>query len=258
MSLILSTLALFLILVATGGFIVFVIKQRKSVYIWSFRTLLAGFAALTVQLTYDYSVLGAAPVLSFKTALSFFAWSILGAYVLLHLKFRLMVLGSFVSPLAAFLMILSSTLPVAEVVVRPVFAFMAALMYLIQESQIKRKRFGSLYSRLPSLQTLDSINHYSLMYGFALLTVGMMTGAFFAQIALGRYWRWDPKEVWSLITWLFYAVLLHERLAVGWRGRRAAILSILAFLVLLFTFLGIGLWMSDYHSFKSLGGVREV
>jgi cytochrome c-type biogenesis protein CcsB len=279
MSLILSTLSLFLILVATGGFIVFVIKQRKLVYIWSFRILLAGFAALTVQLAYDYSMLGAAPVLSFKTALSFFAWSILGAYVLLHLKFRLMVLGSFVSPLAAFLMILSSALPVAEVVVRPVFksiwlsihvlttlmgdgmfavAFMAALMYLIQESQIKRKRFGSLYSRLPSLQTLDSINHYSLMYGFALLTVGMMTGAFFAQIALGSYWRWDPKEVWSLITWLFYAVLLHERLAVGWRGRRAAILSILAFLVLLFTFLGIGLWMSDYHSFKSLGGLREV
>ncbi|MBN1102182.1 MAG: cytochrome c biogenesis protein CcsA [Deltaproteobacteria bacterium] len=275
MGLMLSTLALFLILLATGGFIVFVIKQEKSVYLWSYRILLAGFAVLTLQLAHGYSVLGAAPVLSFKTALSFFAWTILGAYLLLHLKFRLMVLGSFISPLAAFLMIISSTLPAREVVVKPVFksvwlsmhvlttvmgdgmfavAFMAAIMYLIQENQIKRKRFGSLYRRLPSLQTLDSINHYSLLYGFALLTVGMMTGAFFAQVALGSYWRWDPKEVWSLITWLFYAVLLHERLAVGWRGRRAAILSILAFLVLLFTFLGIGLWMSDYHSFRSLGG----
>ena len=86
------------------------------------------------------------------------------------------------------------------------------------------------------------------------VTVGMITGAIYAQYALGSYWRWDPKEVWSLITWLFYAALLHERLAVGLRGRRAALLSIVSFSILLFTFLGASLWLSDYHSFRSLGG----
>ncbi len=275
MGIILSKLSLFLILLAAGGFIVFIIRQQKAVYRWSYRLLLAGFAALTLQLFHAYLVLGAMPVLTLKSALAFFAWTILGAYLVFHAKFRLMVLGSFIAPLAAILMIFSSTIPGAGVDVKPIFksvwfpihvwtafmgnglfavAFVAAIMYLIQESQIKRKKFGSFFSRLPSLQTLDSINHYSLIYGFPFLTMGMITGAIYAQYALGSYWRWDPKEVWSLITWLFYAALLHERIAVGWRGRRAAVLSIVCFCVLLFTFLGANLWLSEYHSFKNLGG----
>ena len=111
---------------------------------------------------------------------------------------------------------------------------------------------------MPSLETLDRINHYSLMYGFPFLTIGMVPGAIYAQYALGTYWQWDPKEVWSLITWLFYAVLLHARVALGWRGRRAAIMSIVAFLILIFSFIGASLWLSDYHSFKSLGGGTGV
>ncbi|MFP4036937.1 MAG: cytochrome c biogenesis protein CcsA, partial [Desulfobacteraceae bacterium] len=133
-------------------------------------------------------------------------------------------------------------------------AFASGLMYLLQERQIKQKRLGGVYKRLPSLETLDSINHYALVWGFPFLTVGMVTGAVYAQQALGSYWRWDPKEVWSLITWLFYAVLLHERLTVGWRGRRAAVMSIVCFALLLFTFIGVSLLYSDYHSFESLEG----
>ena len=133
-------------------------------------------------------------------------------------------------------------------------AFLAAIMYLIQERQIKKKTRGTFYSRLPSLETLDSINHYSLIYGFPFLTFGMISGAIYAQSVLGSYWQWDPKEVWSLITWVFYAVLLHERLTVGWRGRRAAWMSIICFCILLFTFIGGSVWLSDYHSFKNLEG----
>ncbi|KPK19443.1 MAG: hypothetical protein AMK69_24260 [Nitrospira bacterium SG8_3] len=275
MAFLLFKLALFLILLATGGFIVYIIKQQKTVYTWSYRILLAGFVCHTLFLAHEYYSLGAAPVLSLKSALSFFSWTIIGAYLIFQLRFKLMVLGSFVAPLAAFLMIISSTIPGMEVVVKPMYrsiwltihvvtifmgngmlavTFVAAIMYLIQEHQIKRKRLGSIYSRLPSLETLDSINYYALMYGFPLLTVGMITGSIYAQYALGSYWRWDPKEVWSLITWLFYATLLHERVAVGWRGRKAAIMSIVCFLVLLFTFIGVSLWLSDYHSFKTIEG----
>jgi len=266
--------ALFLTLVATGGFIVYIVAQNKTVYKWSYRILAAGFVFHSLFFIQRYYALGVAPVLTLKAAFSFFAWAIIGAYLVLHLKFRLMVLGSFVSPLAAFLMIISSTLPTVETSIKPIFrsawlavhvgtifvgngifamTFVAAIMYLIQEYQIKKKKFGTFYARLPSLETLDSVNRYSLMYGFPFLTVGMITGAIYAQCALGSYWRWDPKEVWSLVTWLFYAALLHERLAVGWRGRRAAILAIAAFLVLIFTFVGASLWLSDYHSFKHLG-----
>jgi ABC-type transport system involved in cytochrome c biogenesis permease subunit len=81
----------------------------------------------------------------------------------------------------------------------------------------------------------------------------MISGSIYAQYALGTYWQWDPKEVWSLITWLFYAALLHERIVVGWQGRRAAIMSIVCFFILVFTFVGVSMWLGGYHSFSSLG-----
>jgi cytochrome c-type biogenesis protein CcsB len=267
--------ALVLILLATAAFIVYLVRQKKSAYHWAYRLLLTGFVFLTLFVGHEYYALGVAPVLTLKSSLSFFAWTILLVYALFHLKFRLMVLGSFVAPVAACLLILSSTLPTAEVAVKPIFrslwlpvhigtafigngffavTFVAGIMYLIQESQIKKKRLGSLYSRLPSLETLDSINHFALICGFTFMTAGMITGAIYAQHALGSYWRWDPKEVCSLMAWVFYAILLHERLAVGWRGRRAALLSVFGFVVLVLAFVGANLWLSDYHSFRNMGG----
>jgi cytochrome c-type biogenesis protein CcsB len=275
MTFLLFYLALILELIAAGGFVVYILKEQKRVFTISYRLLVAGFACHTVFLGSRYYILGTAPVLDFKSALSFFSWSIILAYLLLQPKFRLKVLGSFVAPFSAFLMILSSTFPGDEgAVVKPMFksfwltihvatvflgnglfaiAFLAAIMYLIQENRIKKKRLGSLFNRLPSLATLDSINHYAILYGFPFLSVGMITGSIYAQYALGTYWQWDPKEVWSLITWLFYAALLHERLAAGWQGRKAAVMSILCFCVLLFTFVGVSFLLGGYHSFESLG-----
>ncbi|UCF85516.1 MAG: c-type cytochrome biogenesis protein CcsB, partial [Desulfobacteraceae bacterium] len=261
-------------LLATGGFVVYIIKQEKWVFRCSYWILVAGFISHTVFLAHQYHSMGTAPVLDLKSALAFFSWSIICVYLVFQIKFRLMVLGSFVAPFAAFLMIISSAMPWMEGPVKPIFkslwltvhvgtifignglfaiTFLTAIMYLIQEHQIKRKRLGSFYTRLPSLATLDSINHYSLIYGFPFLTVGMITGSIYAQYALGTYWQWDPKEVWSLITWLFYGALLHERLVVGWRGRRAAFMSIICFCILIFTFVGVSHWLGGYHSFSSLG-----
>jgi cytochrome c-type biogenesis protein CcsB len=267
-------MALFFELLATGGFVVYIVKQEKWVFRCSYWILVAGFVCHTIFLGYRYYSLGTAPVLDLKSALGFFSWSIICVYLIFQVKFRLMVLGSFVAPLAAFLMIISYAMPWVEEPVKPIFkslwltvhvgtvfignglfaiAFLAAIMYLIQEHQIKRKRLGSIYARLPSLATLDSINHYSLIYGFPFLTAGMITGSIYAQYALGKYWQWDPKEVWSLVTWLFYGALLHERLVVGWRGRRAALMSIICFCILIFTFVGASFWLGGYHSFSSMG-----
>jgi cytochrome c-type biogenesis protein CcsB len=271
---ILFTIALFLILLSTGGFIVYIIKQREKIFLLSCITLSAGFIFHTLFLVSQYFMLGVAPVISLKSSLSFFAWCITGAYLVFHVRFRLRVLGSFVAPMAAILMIISSVIPGVEQNINPILrsawlvvhvmtifigngilaiTFISAVMYLIQEGQIKRMTLGSFYKRLPSLETLDSINHHSIIYGFPFLTIGMVTGAIYAQYALGSYWRWDPKEVWTLVTWLGYAMLLHERLAVGWRGRKAALMSILCFLMLIFTFLGGSLWLSNYHTFRNLG-----
>jgi cytochrome c-type biogenesis protein CcsB len=267
-------LALVFDLLATGGYIVYLIKQKKWMSRTSCLLLFIGFLFHSVFLCRQYVVLGTAPVLDLKSALSFFSWCVILVFLIFHLKFRIMVLGSFVAPFAAFLMIISSAMPWTAGPVKPIFkniwltihvgtiflgnglfaiTFLVAVMYLIQEHQIKQKRFGSFFSRLPSLATLDSINYYALISGFPFLTIGMITGSIYAQIALGAYWQWDPKEVWSLVTWLFYAALLHERLTVGWRGKRAAVMSIICFSVLLFTFVGVSLWFKGYHNFGALG-----
>lgn len=275
MEIIISKIALLLILLSTGGFIVYIVRQNNFVFRYSYRILFAGFLFHTVFLVHQYYILGTAPVISMKMSLSFFAWCITGVYLLFQAKFGLKVLGSFVAPLAAILMIISSAIPHSPETVTPVLksvwlsvhvfamfigdglfaiTFIASIMYIIQERQIKRKTMGGLFKRLPSLETLDSINHYSLIYGFPFITLGLITGAIYAQYALGDYWRWDLKEVWSLITWLSYSILLHERLAVGWRGRKAAYMSIVCFAILIFTFLGSSIWISSYHSFGDFGG----
>jgi len=277
MDIALFRLTLLVYLLTTGGFLYFILKKNKKAGLWSHRILLLGFALHTFSLALGYYQLGAVPALNFKSSLAFFSWAIVAAYLIFQVKFGIMVLGSFVIPLSVILMIFSSTIPLSPVTVRPIFkglwlplhvmtsllgdgifviACIAGIMYLIQERQIKRKRLGAFYTRLPSLNILDSINYHAISYGFFLLTIGMITGSIVAQGAHGTYWRWDPKEVWSLITWLCYAVLLHQRLAVGWRGRRSALMAIGCFLVLIFTFLGVNLLMEGYHSFESLEGNR--
>jgi cytochrome c-type biogenesis protein CcsB len=127
-------------------------------------------------------------------------------------------------------------------------------MYLLMEKELKHKKMGAIFKRLPSLNVLDDINYRCLTIGFPLLTLGIITGSIWAEYAWGSYWSWDPKEVWSLITWLLYAALLHGRMTVGWRGRKAAILAIVGFCAILFTFLGVNLLLPGLHTYTNLSG----
>jgi ABC-type transport system involved in cytochrome c biogenesis permease subunit len=103
---------------------------------------------------------------------------------------------------------------------------------------LKGKKGHFLFRRLPSLETLDNLNYHSLAWGFPLLTLGILTGAIWAEYAWGQFWIWEPRPVLSLLTWILYALLLHYR-SVGWRGRRAATLTIVCFAVLLVSFLSV-------------------
>jgi cytochrome c-type biogenesis protein CcsB len=106
--------------------------------------------------------------------------------------------------------------------------------------------------RLPSDKVLDELTHQLVMFGFLWLSAGIITGAVWANSAWGRYWGWDPKETWSFITWLIYAALLHFRLMRGWRGKRIALLSVVGFLAVLFTYFGVNL-LPGLHSYGALG-----
>jgi len=104
-----------------------------------------------------------------------------------------------------------------------------------------------------SAEMLDDVGYKTIMVGFPLLTVGIITGAVWANSAWGTYWSWDPKETWSLITWFVYAAYLHARFTKGWRGNRAAVLSMVGFLAVIFTYLGVNLLLSGLHSYGSAG-----
>ena len=101
--------------------------------------------------------------------------------------------------------------------------------------------------KLPSLEKLDRINYRLPGWGFVLLSLAMVTGAIWAANAWGRFWSWEPRESWSLITWVLYAALLESRLTVGWRGRRAATLTIVVFAVLVGSFVGVSLLYPGKH-----------
>ncbi|MBM4295905.1 MAG: c-type cytochrome biogenesis protein CcsB, partial [Deltaproteobacteria bacterium] len=119
--------------------------------------------------------------------------------------------------------------------------FGTALLYLKQS----RRPTASL----PPVSTLDHLIYQATIIGFLFLTLGILTGAVWAESAWGRYWSWDPKETWSLITWFVYATLLHARLVKGWQGRRIAWLAVLGFGAVLFTYFGVSFLLTGLHSY---------
>jgi ABC-type transport system involved in cytochrome c biogenesis permease subunit len=112
-------------------------------------------------------------------------------------------------------------------------------MYLIQDGLLKSKRFNVLYSKLPALDFLDRLNQQSIVTGFPLLTLGIITGALSAEFSRGSYLNWNPEQTWALVTWVFYFVVLMGRLTVGWRAKRAAYLTIIGFAGVILTLIGV-------------------
>ncbi|HEY3309418.1 MAG TPA: c-type cytochrome biogenesis protein CcsB [Desulfuromonadaceae bacterium] len=244
---------------ATLGYLIFLIRSSNALGIWANRLVITGFIAHLLSTIHRFSSSGHLPITNMQESLSFFSLAIIGSFILFERKYKVITLGSFVTPPALLMLIASSALPTEIKQLPPIlqsnwfwfhallaFASYAtftiacgtAVMYLIQQHFLKKKRFGSLFQKLPSLETLDDISYRCLTIGFPLLTVAIISGSIWSEQAVGNYWNWDPKQTWSLITWFIYAALLHGRLTIGWRGRRAALLSILGFIVLLITFIG--------------------
>ena len=126
----------------------------------------------------------------------------------------------------------------------------AGLIFILWRYGLALKRL--LHSFSLSVEILDEITYKTIAIGFPLLTLGVITGAVWANTAWGVYWSWDPKETWSLITWFIYAVYLHGRFVRGWRGKKVAVLSVLGFVAVIFTYLGVNLLLSGLHSYGSM------
>ena len=101
------------------------------------------------------------------------------------------------------------------------------------------REFNVLYAKLPALDYLDHLNQQSIVMGFPLLTLGIISGAFSAEIARGTYVNWNPEQTWAMVTWGFYFAVLVGRLTIGWRAKRAAYLTIIGFAGVILTLIGV-------------------
>ena len=215
-----------------------------------------GFAIHTVALAVH--VFSGEDGITFHKAFSFFSWSLVLAFLLVVLFQRLYVLGAFILPMAFLSLVSTAILPLEAPALQPMFrtmwlhvtlsmlgtvgfavAFVAGVMYLMQDRLLKSKQFNVLYFKLPPLDVLDMLNQRSILLGFPFLTMGILTGAMSAQITLGSYVSWNSEQIWALVTWVFYLVVLMGRVTVGWRAKKAAYLTIVGFAGVLLTFFGI-------------------
>ncbi|MEV4579393.1 c-type cytochrome biogenesis protein CcsB [Nonomuraea jabiensis] len=122
-------------------------------------------------------------------------------------------------------------------------AGVAGVLYLVR---------GDGMSRLPSRADLERVAHRAIVFSFPLWTFAVIAGALWADRAWGRYWGWDPKEVWSFITWVAYAAYLHAKVTAGWRGRAATIVQLVAFACLMFNLIGVNVFISGLHSYADV------
>jgi cytochrome c-type biogenesis protein CcsB len=203
-----------------------------------------------------------------------FSTTFAGGIVLVHLIFerlsRRRDLGVLILPVALALLFYASTLSKSVEPLIPIFkslwlkihiltafvayssfaaTFGASCLYLVRA----RSDTAQPGARIPSgLARLDNIAYQAATVGFSFLTVCVISGAIWAEYVWGRFWSWDPKETWSLITWFIFAAYLHTRYHRGWRERRAAVLGIVGFILVLITFIGVEFLDPQQHNFLLL------
>jgi cytochrome c-type biogenesis protein CcsB len=213
---------------------------------------------------------GNLPVTDFAQSLSFLAWLTAIAGLIVIVRIKMPVVGTFVAPIvfiglgAATLtmrerrLIMPATLRSAWLPIHVTLAFLGyalfvlaagvSLVYLVYERRLKAKRLSlNDAGSAPSLEKLDRVNYHLLGWGFLMLTLAIVSGALWADTTWGHFWSWEPQESWSLVIWLLYAALLESRLTIGWRGRRAAALTIILFSVLVGSFVGVSLVTPGKH-----------
>ncbi|ETK34507.1 c-type cytochrome biogenesis protein CcsB [Microbispora sp. ATCC PTA-5024] len=125
-----------------------------------------------------------------------------------------------------------------------ILAGVCAILYLIRKD--------GQASALPTRDVLERVTHRAIVISFPIWTFAVIAGAMWADRAWGRYWGWDPKEVWAFVTWIVYAAYLHARATAGWRGTAAIVVSLVAFGCLLFNLVGVNIFISGLHSYADV------
>jgi len=262
---IVTFLYLFLFLI---HIIYFAVKKEKIIaFIWLvlYGTLGLHTVGLVLRWVESYQLgIGHAPLSNFYESLVFYPWCISLILVAMKQKLKYPVITLCCTLISLFLMGYASISPSIDRNIQPLVPALQSnwlhihvfTCFLAYASFVVSFVCGLLYmftwkSIVPPRETLDEINYRSVIVGFPMLSAGIFTGAVWAHYAWGSYWSWDPKETWSLITWIVYAVFLHARLVRGWKGKKIAILSIIGFASVIFTYFGVNFVLSGLHSYAT-------
>lgn len=221
---------------------------------------LAGLVLHTLALILRVAAGGHAPFTNMYESLSFFAWATVLAFLLLNRKRELARSGFILMLVVIALMALASSPLMPKEAAPLVPALQSAWLWLHVSVTLLGEGFFAvafvtslrfLAARDPDKrERLDRLSYRAVAAGFPLFTLGgLVFGMVWAHKAWGSYWSWDPKEVWSLITWLVFALYLHTRIVMGWKGKRTAIIAIAGFLAALFTYFGVNYLLAGLHSY---------
>lgn len=233
-------------------YLVYLVRQWRILPLLGRAAVCAGLALHGVALGATVAAQGWVP-LGLGQGLSAVAFALLAIFIALDFRYRAPVLGAFLTPIALAvlvpgLLIHGGATALSPEVRRPLLPFHitiallgiaafavaagVAVMYLLMERQMKGKRFGLLFSRLPSLTFLDDLNRRIVVAGFILLSVTLVTGAFLASVSGGLFGQWQA-ELATVIAWIIFAAVLGARSIAGWQGRRVAFITMAGFCVLL-------------------------
>ena len=254
-------------LAATALYFVFFAVKKEGAGQWAGRVFAAAFALHTLAMTARGIGAGRLPLTNQYEFATSFAWGISLCYLVFMIKYKFRALGAFVSPVI-FLIIGYAAMQSREVrELMPALrsnwlaihvstaiisygafgvAFGVSMVYLFR-GRMKEDAFHQ--KEMPDLERLDLISYRTVSLGFLFLTLVIITGAIWAERAWGRYWSWDPKETWSLITCFIYALYLHVRLSRGWNGKKAAWFAVIGFICVVFTYIGVNTWIPGIHSY---------
>jgi len=254
-------------------FVVALVFRRDALLRWALGVGLVGLIPHAVAIATRWERVGHPPALGFYEVVSSYAFiSVAALGLLAWRRHNLTALGVIIMPLAFLLLGAAMFTPKADLEltsklaswwlnIHVVFAkltygafvvsFALALVYLYRERA--RGTLAEVLEKLPSQAVIDDLEFRFVSVGFVFLGIMIVAGAIWANEAWGRYWAWDPIETWSLISWIVYALYLHTRLTLGWRGRRSARFALFALPVVLFALVGVPLVYQSIHGAYLLG-----
>ncbi len=255
MSVLILRAAAVLYVAAAAAYIGFFARPRHTRMATAGFWLLAGaFVVHAVAIGVGCAEYGGREFFSLRGGLVFMVWLAAGIYLFLQRSYHMPTVGAFITPLILVVLIPSlfgtprspgiapETLRHPSVTVHIVtavlgvalygLAFGVSLMYLLQEREVKGKRFGALFSRLPSLDSLDRLNQRLVRAGFVFYSVALVAGTITATAVWKSAWSWDPQQVISVLVWMLYGAMVQLR-HTGWHGRRYAVMTLVGFMLVL-------------------------